>query len=365
MKKICIVSLKFSIGLYKEMLVHEKQASQKNFDVIKIFSNKYQTIDNNKNSVYVKSGEGFINIYIYLLKFLFFPSTRNYILNNLKDADIILFYNTHPLNYLISKSINKFDKKLIQFIHEPYMPDKSKYGFLISIRIFFIELIQSMIYNNVDHLAVPSNYAKTMLESKYNNLKNKIIVSPLFQSKINMKNERRYFTIIGRDHPAKNFNLFFNLIREADKKNLSFNFCIISKSNISKYIEKLTINQKKMLKIISKELISDEEINEVLAQSYSVFKLDNAITQSGIVALCGMMNVPVIANDIPGFSQDIIHKKTGYLLDVNKKNSTQLILNYMKEIIVNVDFFKVNIERYYNKKWNPSNWHLTMGSLIN
>ena len=120
-----------------------------------------------------------------------------------------------------------------------------------------------------------------------------------------------------------------------------------------------------MLKIINKELISDEEINEVLAQSYSVFKLDNAITQSGIVALCSMMNVPVIANDIPGFSQDIIHKKTGYLLDVNTKNSSQLILKYMKEIIVNVDFLKVNIERYYNKKWNPSNWHLTMGSLIN
>ena len=76
------------------------------------------------------------------------------------------------------------------------------------------------------------------------------------------------------------------------------------------------------------------------------------------------MKTPMIANNIRGFSQDIIDGKTGVLVDMESKNLIPAILDEMDGIRANIDAYESNIHQLYMDRWHPSNWPEHFGSVL-
>ena len=278
MEKVVIASLKYSIGLFKEMVVHETCATNHNFKVRKVLSEEYQAIDDTGTSQYYGKSKGLSQLVKSFFGCIVFRKKRRALFSLFEGADYIVFYNSHPLNLIIARRFKNKVKKIVQVMHEPYMPDKDKYGFFISLRISVLEWIQKQVLNQVNHIVVPSVIAKEMFEYKYPKYPNPVDVSPLFIEEVEFeKTERRFFTIIGRDHPAKNFNVFFELIRKSNAEGRNHQFCIISISNLESYLSQLNSEERATLTVINKPHITDAEIDEVLSKSLGVFKLDKPL----------------------------------------------------------------------------------------
>ena len=275
-----------------------------------------------------------------------------------KDASSFsIFYNGHPLNFFYARSLKLNGARTILFLHEPFMPNKTKYGFKKFITITIIELIQYISFYAMDEIICPSKVAFNEFSKKYPKFKDKVRVIPLMVPPTEATHcDKKFFTIIGNDHPAKNYDTFFNLVKMSYQRGLDNQFCIVTRSDISSRLSSLSEEEKRNLKVINKNVITDEEIDSLIGQSWAVFKLDKAITQSGIVSLCFMKKTPVIVNAIEGFLQDVKDKETGVTINCENKDCLEEIIEGMNFIRNNVATIERNISQVYDQKWSPNNW---------
>ena len=175
-------------------------------------------------------------------------------------------------------------------------------------------------------------------------------------------NARKYFSIVGGAHKATGHDAFIELVNYAGEKGLDFEFALISSSNVSPFIKSLTEAGKKRLTIINKSSITDSEINEVIRQSWAVFRLDREVAQSGVVPVAYMNETPAIARDIPGLVQHVWHEKTGYIVPF--KCSPENLMAGMNYVKNNFDMLSSNARKSYEETWAEWNWEKYYSWLI-
>tara|TARA_Y100001954_G_C15813905_1_gene606510 strand:+ start:2226 stop:3317 length:1092 start_codon:yes stop_codon:yes gene_type:complete len=357
-----IISLKYAPGLYKELNNHYKLAKNNNISCKKLLNFEYRK----HGEKYID--ESFINVKSTFIGFFLDFVQIFQIIKNMKlfysNKKVLLFYNFHPLNILISLLAKK--SKIFLYIHEPYMPEKSNYGFLFSIRIQLLEFFQTINIKLSDLIFVPSQNALKMFELKYPKLKHKCRVSPLLLLKNNSdyyEPNKKNFVFVGRIHKAKNFSLFLNLVEYCFINNLNYNFLVISISDINSMVPKEILNNSRFT-VISKDYITDSEIENAIRDSYALIKLDSSMTQSGLVAQSMMLGTPVIANDIIGFSQHISNGLNGFLINLNRSDLNEEFIRILELCILNKKELKINSLIQYEKLWSGSSWMSQIGNYI-
>lgn len=350
-KTLSIISLKYSPGLLKEMIALKKAAKNHGFEVNLVLNSKYDWLIEEDNSVkdeYIRLN----NLYEIIKTFIKLSKdrSRNYI-----------FYNFHPLNILLS--LFKGHKNINVYIHEPWMDNKIQYGLKRMIMVTVLEKIQKIyaIYGS-SQIVVPSEHARNKAKNfKLEHKNSDIKVCPLML-KIDKKNiqHKDYFLFLGRLHGAKAFDEVLKPLKLCKEYKLK----VLTTSKIPEniFLEYKDEISSRRLDIVSKDNLSENEIQDSIISSIAVLKLDKLMTQSGVVALSFALGTPVIARNILGFSQDVNHKINGYLINENESNSLINALNWVSK---NSKFLSENSRIAYETKFSECAWRDGWGKILN
>jgi len=356
-KNAYIISLKFAPGLKKEFEVLGKNIRLKRINVKYLLSSEYAKLGNEyEGTEYVTKANGMTNIVLESLKFI---NSRKFVeIFSLYPPMFLCFYNPHPLNPFIARLVKrKFPEAIVAFyLHDPYKPNKNPYGTSKAAYIALVEFIQALTVKHMDHIISPSEYSAQLFIERYPKFKGKTHIAPLLipdQRILNVK-KSWFFSMVGTAHQATGHDSFIELINYVAAKELRYKFALISSSNISKYLKRLSERGRKILNVINREIITDSEINEIIRQSYAVFRLDREVTQSGVIPVCYMNATPVIVRDIPGLTQHVKNAETGYVIPYDCTP---------EDLVHSMEFVKDNYTRLsriarmsYEEIWAEWNW---------
>lgn len=352
-----IISLKFAPGLKKEFFVLGENIRKKGASVGYLLSGNYRKLGKDKDGItYIPMSDGIRGMVLDTFKFFnCYPFIHT--ISSSKSPSFILFYNPHLLNprlaYLIKKQFA--NATLALYLHDPYKPDKSPYGLARSAYFTAAEFIQGLTLKYMDYVISPSGYSSKLFKERYPRFTGENFIAPLLLPDQKIPNtQRRYFSIVGSAHQATGHDTFIEIVNYVAEKKLSYEFALISSSNIDMFLRRLSGEARKILKVINKRIITDLEINEIIGESYAVFRLDQEVTQSGVIPVSFMNETPIIARDIPGLRQDVSHKENGYLIPLG--STPEDIIEAMKFIRFNFKELSLNARKSYERTWAEWNW---------
>jgi glycosyltransferase involved in cell wall biosynthesis len=360
-----IISLKFAPGLKKEFETLGKYISKIGPSVIYLLSKKYSAFENTHDeNFYITKADNISGMILETLKYGWDKNILPFFQKN--PPGFLCFYNPHPVNPLIARVVKKhFPEAILSlYLHDPYKPDKKPYGLVKSTYITMVEFIQRLTVRYMDYVISPSEYSSLLFKKKYPKYKGQNFIAPLLvpDQKISTSNNRKFFSIVGGAHKATGHDTFIELVNYAGEKGLSFEFALISSSNVSMFTKNLTEEGRSRLKVINKNSITDAEINEVIRQSWAVFRLDREVTQSGVLPVAYMNETPVIARDIPGLRQHVKHEYNGYIIPFNcTPEDLTKAMEYVKE---NFTVLSENARKSYKDIWAEWNFEKYYGWVV-
>lgn len=356
-----IVSLKFSPGLLKEFMILGENLKSKGYNIIYLLANDYKRMINDYENKYfiIQSSNSKEMIKDSIVSYKLKRKIKEIMSNN--KPDFICIYNPHPLNYIPLKLAKNESGNCIRsiYLHEPYKQHKEKFSYMERVYRNIIEITQSMCYRYMTDAIFPSEYAEKMYIYKYENkyYVNKH-VAPLLLSKVTKvpSNNKKYFSIVGNIDSNRSLDEFIDLIKYVDDVNdNSFKFKIITRSNIDIDLCKLTDKQRSRVEIINKNFITDDEISQVLDESFATLLPHKQITQSGNVPTAFRWGTPVIARNIEGFAQHIDNKKNGILLEETFR--VEELYKGVKYIQSNINKMSYNCLETFDNYFSEDNWH--------
>lgn len=357
--KMYIISLKASPGLIKEFILLGDMLKKRGYLVKYILAEDYGGMEwKRENAFYFTGSSNIKGILIDIFKF--YKNKHRELSKRIRkfSPSSILFYNFHPINLMVVSLVRKLNPniKMSLYLHEPYKLDKSYYGFKKSIYIMLIEFIQGMVVKHMDYVILPSQQAFSLFKMKYSDFKGEGFISPLCIPDCYKKQQekRKYFSMVGNANLATGHDAFIELVNYIGKKEFEYEFCLISSSDISRFLKKLTKEGRKKLKIINKQIIKDSEINKVIQESYAVFRLDKEVTQSGVIPVSYMNATPIIARNIAGLRQHVQHKNNGYLIPNN--STTEDFMDAMSFVKDNFSQLSKNARQSYEDMWSECNF---------
>lgn len=364
MKTAYIINLKFAPGLMKEFCVLGENMRAKGIHVKYFLSKRYAELGDSCDGMeYVTVSDGIKSIILDTLKLI--KGRKIMQIFSMYEPVFLCFYNPHPLNPFIARLVkNKFpDTVTALYLHEPYKPDKSPYGMRKAIYITLVEFIQRCTVGFMDYVILPSEHSSQLFKRRYPDFKGLKRVAPLLvpDQRVFKYKKRRFFSLVGAANPATGHDIFVELINYVAAKGLDYEFAIISSSDISKYYEKLSGPARNIVKWVSKKIIADLEINELIRESYAIFRLNKEVAQSAVIPDSFMNETPVIVRDIPGLRQHVNHKHDGYI--VSSDSNPEELCMAMDFIKGNFIELSKNARNSYEKTWAEWNWDKYYGWL--
>jgi len=249
-------------------------------------------------------------------------------------------------------------------MHEPYKVDILEYKEK-ALAIRCIEYLQQMLLPLLDIVVLHSERARSAFEIRYPNHKGKVKVIPLlFMDECKMKstNPRLFdITFLGTAGKAKGIESFLEIVRQNKDLNSGLKFQLVTSSKIDTYLRKLDTGWDMFLKVINKPLISDQEMREACAKSYTVIAPYRETTQSGVVPVAFMCGTPVIGTDIEGLREYIINKSNGIL--VPKDFSYEDVVFALEYIKANFIELSKNSRKSFVDIWSDKNFDRYYGWL--
>lgn len=299
-----IASLRLSIGQFSHILAYKEMMEENQHEVVLLLHPDYKEFCRQEVSL-----KGYNRIY-----YISSPSdTRNLM------VDAVLFYNTSLLDYFVIRNLrrNSCTLKAIYTYHEPWRGISSWLRDLRKGRVKPLAVIKAYVMHSVavaalrasDVVLLPSETAKEIYLQRDIRLNDHYCVLPLIyrdEAKgMPQSLDRRYFSFIATADKEKNFPLFLTCLSKYFAWDETFKAQIVTKTDISGYwlheLDPYVKNER--LRVVSGNVLSNEEINAALAQSYCTWLFYHHSTQSGVLARAFMMSCPVIASNRGCFEQ--------------------------------------------------------------
>jgi glycosyltransferase involved in cell wall biosynthesis len=363
-KAAYIISLKFAPGLMNLFCILGENMRARGINVKYFLSRRYAELGNSCDGMeYVTVSDGLGSMILDTLR----PSKVRNIMQvfSRHQPNFLCFYNPHPLNPFIARLVKRkvSDTVTALYLHEPYTTDKSPYGMRKAVYITLAEFVQRCTLEFIDYVILPSEYSLDLFRIHYPDYKGMVRVAPLIMpnKRVFKYNRRRFFSLVGTANQATGHDTFVELINYVAARGLDYEFAIISSSDISKYYEKLSERARNIVKLVIRNIITASEINELIRESYAVFRLNKEAAQSAVIPDSFMNETPVIVRDIPGLRQHVNHKYDGYIVSSDCKS---------EELCMAMDFIKDNFlelsrnaRNSYEKTWSECNWDRYYGWL--
>ena len=232
-------------------------------------------------------------------------------------------------------------------VHEPYVHDKSKHGWVRSLLIAAQELAVRATLRFLDGVLVPSDEALLQMKATYPDFTGTVLKVPLlFEDRSKAEDsERRYFSFIGHAVPAKGIDTFFWMVEASASRGAEWMFQIATSTDISAHVARLSKTAQAHLHVVSKPMLSDAEIDDAIRTSWAVVAPHRRVTQSGVVPVAFMHGTPVISTRTGGMPESVIPGKTGYLID--RQTSFEEWQEAFRMVQTNFSDLSANCRRFF------------------
>ena len=274
----------------------------------------------------------------------------------------IYMHNYHLLNHYIAKLSKEYSSVFIYHVHEPYVQNKKAHGGFHQYWLHLFEYFQEKLLGNTDVAIVSSKEASRLFDLRYPNFSGKKMLIPLMyedlgDSNLNLQN-REYITFVGPPVPAKNPEKFLEIVRYSNDNHLGLKFLLISRSKV----KDMRFLKERNLKIFYKERINDEEYGELIKRSLAVITPYKRETQSSVILVSYMYGTPVVSSNVGGLPEFVIHKETGYLLDVKAKAEEWVEgINYVSKNFIRLS---KNCRRCFVENFAGENWKKCLDKIL-
>ncbi|MFB0845128.1 glycosyltransferase family 4 protein [Paenibacillus oleatilyticus] len=236
--------------------------------------------------------------------------TLNYIAEN--KIKLIQISNTQ-LGYQLLRTIKKYMPfiKVVDLLHmeEPYYPfDYFRYS--------------KKYHKHIDHRVVITEYLKDVLFKKNNVCAEKITVIPngiamgKEYSSLHYvsKNNQRVITVafVGRMEEQKQPLLFIEIAREIIKQSANAKFVMIGEGSLLSKVNSLISS----LDLVEYIKVHDAKTNvmDFLEKEVHILLAPSIREGLPVIGLEAMsLGIPIVATDVPGWSDLIVHNETGFI----------------------------------------------------
>lgn len=360
---VYVGSLKYSPVFKSHCCAFGKSCEANGYSVRYLFSCEYNWMlsqEISKKTVFV----GYSSSIFSMLKDSLSLKNKDRIKKTLQNnkPSYVYMHNYHFLNHYIAKLSKKLGYKIIYHMHEPFVENKKAHGGLHQYWLYLFEYLHGILLKNTDIVVVSSNEASRLFDLRYKKYSGKKMLIPLMyedlgSSKLELKN-REYITFVGPLVPAKNPGKFLELINYSNDNDLGLKFLLISRSKV---VDERFIGRKNV-DVFYKEKISDEEFGGLLRRSKTVITPYTRETQSSVVLVSYMYGTPVVSSNIGGLPEFVLHKKTGYLVDLDASVGEWIKgIHYVNE---NFDQLSEACRNFFVDNYSESNWEKYFSSLL-
>lgn len=314
-------SLKFAPGLLKEIIQLATKMAQYGWQSKLILSRHYGCLGmpelENVQYLALTTSESPVAIVRDCLRFPF--GIQRQLAGLIADVppDFLCMYNPHPLNCFVASMVQQSNPAGLRatFLHEPFVPEKSSYGFVKSQYIRVVEHQQAQMMHYLNCVVVPSVYSLELFQRHYP-ADMPVHVAPILLGDQQRHGvDREYYSFVGTVNASRSLDDFVQLINLAtvsDTPDLKFK--IVTRSPIDPFLRRIDSCALQNVEIVNRPVISDAEIGETFAKSKATFLSHKQAAQSGNVPFAFMQGTPIICRDIPGLTQHVHHQVNGYVL---------------------------------------------------
>ncbi len=370
MESLFVICLRYAPGIWQHMNSLASCMKENGWGVNFVISNKFKWMNEGfaNSTHYLTSSKSPLSMLSDIFLFFAYKWIALYYIIKKQKPGVVVFALWHPLNYFLVKIIRKVSPRtrIVVWLHEPCKVDKSFYKEK-AIAYKIIEYIQQMLLWTTDVVILHSPRALAAFKYRYPGYKNDVKMIPLLFRDGDGKgsSDSRMFdmTFIGNAARSKGVEDFFDLLQKNQELGLGLRLQIVTSSDINAYLNKLNCEEGKFPGIISKPRISDEEIREACANSFSVCAFYKEITQSGVVPVAFMCGTPVIGTNIEGLNESVVDKINGILLA--KDFSYEDVISALTYVKENFSELSKNARKSYEETWSERNFKKHYDWLLN
>ena len=232
----------------------------------------------------------------------------------------------------------------------------------------------SYFYKKLDHIIVHTQKSKDELSNTYPNSSHKISVVPhginlqvpnteldqaAARKKLDIDINKKVLLFFGGIDPYKGVELLLEAFNEISSTKEDFYLIVVGRPhNCKKYVDYLLnfINSNSLQKKIFLKLafIPDSEIELYFKAADCVVLPYKKIYQSGVLFLAYGFGLPVIANNVGNFDEDIINEKTGYVCYENTAQdlANKIIYFFNSGLFRNRAQTSIFIKNYAKEKYS-------------
>ncbi len=268
------------------------------------------------------------------------------------EPDFVLFYNLSPLNLLLAARRTGLAPRFGIVLHDPWKDQKFGHGLVFAIVYSFVEWLQQRIVQRCDHIITLSEYGTHLVERRYPQSASRVTEGRILLAKGNapVAVKRNVVSIVGRINPSTGHATFLKYAAELRPLLPGVEFEVVSSSPTAVASDFATQAADAAVRVEYRPLLTEVEIESAIARSICVFRLDEELTQSGVLPLCYRLGTPVIARAIPGLVQHVLEGRTGYL--VHPDTSAAELANWISNIQSQSEYFYSECRTAFMGNWS-------------
>ena len=363
--KVYIAQLQFRLGIMKLFLVVGEFLRAQGLQVKYLLAENYRAhlpAELLKDCLFIKGtskgGYTFFNGFDQIvdsLRFILFGWFYWIRFFLTSKPDLLFFYFIHPTCPMIMTLSKIFCPRCRTALglHEPKTRkvDVSRRERLID---YCREAIQALSLLFCHDVVLFSPYGEKLFRENYSFFKGTVHQACLVVPTVKLpETDRDAVNISNRIYTDGRSRLFSDLVSLSAKEMPQLKFRLVTSSTLDQVLRSLQATNSANLEIINSGLLSDEQILQNINRGLVQLFGHNNITQSGVLPLAFMCGTPVLARDLPGFSQFIRHRQNGYLVPPEAPLEAWLEgIRYIKE---NHQRMSAACRRSYEKWFAPSN----------
>ena len=281
------------------------------------------------------------------------------------QPDLVLFYNQSPLNLLLMR-LRKHNPacRFGFFLHDPWKARKFSYGPAYAFTYAAVEKLQKQTARQCDFVVTLSNWGTELVRVHYPEgtgvrVEGRILLPARPEPG---PGARSVVSIIGRINPSTGHDEFFSLVSGIRGQCPGLSFEVVTSSAAACDPGFLARAAASGVAINYQPVLSENQIEAAVARSLCVFRMDDELTQSGVVPVCYRAGTPVVARDIPGLRQHVEQGRTGFILGPETLPAT--LTGWLEDMRVNQARYQADCRAAFLAHWDDRCFERYYGALL-
>jgi hypothetical protein len=355
MTQVCIAQVHFSISFLKYFLPLGDFLRTRGLDVKFLLPSGYRSHIPERQVAYCEfmGASESSSLIIDTIHFAFGGWLTWVRLFQRSNFDFLILFSTHPLSpaiFFIGRILAP-RCKLVLCIHEPETR-KSVVSLKARMAACIREALQGVSVVLCHDVVLFSPFAEKLFRKKYRHFKGDIHQTCLVVSRVELPVVvRDAVNMANKLYPDGRDRLFADLVCFGKDIVPELKFRLVTGDDIDGRLGELAADG--AFELVNPDFLSDEMIIDSINRAKVQILGHRNITQSGVLPLAFQCGTPVLARDLPGFSQFVRHKENGYLVPLGA--SLEKWLEGIQYILDHFDAMSEACRRSYDELFAPEN----------